>query len=138
MRYTEGVKSADETNLRDTLINPYYAIVFADSVFKEQKPAIAKEDWVLTNTKLVEEDAFGWLEQLLLSLSAKSSDNPTFKVTSPQNTLLISQRLSGEHEPMVTTNAWKSANIKLLQELGTEEWLWRLLGVLETGGPDKL
>jgi hypothetical protein len=137
VRYTEGVKSADETNLRDTLINPYYAIVFADSVFKEQKPAIAKEDWVLTNTKLLEEDTPGWLEQLLLSLSEKSS-NRTFRITNPQNVILISQRLSGEHEPLVTASAWKDANIKLLKELGMEEWLWRLLGVLETGGPDKL
>jgi len=132
------MKSPDETNLRDTLINPYYAIVFTDSVFKEQKPTIAKEDWVLTNTKLIEEDTPGWLEQLLSSLTEKLSDNPASIITSPQNTVLISQRLSGKHEPMVTTNVWKSANIKLLQELGTEEWLWRLLGVLETGGPDRL
>jgi hypothetical protein len=132
------MKSSDETNLRDTLINPYYAIVFTDAVFKEHKPAIAKEDWVLTNAKLVEEDTPGWLEQLLSSLSENLSDNPTSRITSPRNVILISRRLSGEHEPLVTANAWKDANIKLLKELGTEEWLWRLLGVLETGGPDKL
>lgn len=47
----------------------------------------------------------------------------------------ISPILSSEHEPMTTKEMWVKANLKLMDEIGTEEWLNRLLRVLETGEP---
>ena len=44
--------SPDESNVRDMLINPYYAITFADSVFNTKKQEVAKEDWVLQTPNL--------------------------------------------------------------------------------------
>jgi hypothetical protein len=47
----------------------------------------------------------------------------------------ISPSLITEHEPMVSKEQWIKVNAKLIDELGKEEWLKRLLSVLETGGP---
>lgn len=40
-----------------------------------------------------------------------------------------------KHEPMTTKENWVKVNLKLMDELGNEEWLNRLLHVLETGEP---
>lgn len=45
----------------------------------------------------------------------------------------ISPILSDKHEPMTTKEMWVKANLKLMDEIGKEEWLNRLLHVLETG-----
>lgn len=39
-----------------------------------------------------------------------------------------------EHEPMVSKETWIKANAKIIDEIGKEEWLKRLLTVLESGG----
>ena len=43
--------------------------------------------------------------------------------------------LVGKHEPMTTKEMWVKANLKMMDEMGKEEWLNRLLRVLETGKP---
>ncbi len=43
--------------------------------------------------------------------------------------------LTSEHEPMVSKEEWIAANIKLMDELGKEEWLRQLLEVLESSNP---
>jgi len=56
-------------------------------------------------------------------------------MTNPALTINISDRLEGDHEPLVTRELWINANEKLIKELGPETWLWRLLDTLESGGP---
>jgi hypothetical protein len=59
------MSSPAEDNAKATFINPFYAITFADYLFKDQKIEIAKEDWVLENARLVGEmGSTDWLEQL--------------------------------------------------------------------------
>ncbi len=53
--------------------------------------------------------------------------NPFYAVT-------IAPRLCGEHEPMIDRAQWVSANARLIEQIGAEAWLNRLLRVLESGG----
>lgn len=53
----------------------------------------------------------------------------------PFYAISISPNLMGEHEPLATKESWVKANIKLMDELGKEEWLKQLLHILETGEP---
>ena len=39
------------------------------------------------------------------------------------------------HEPMIERDAWVRANARLIEQIGAEAWLGRLLEVLESGGP---
>ena len=134
MRYTKLMEPTED-NVRDSIINPYYAVAFDDYLFAEHKPEVAKEDWVLANFQLIKEmSSAEWLEQLLVSLSTKPLDSPTYAVICPSKTIAFSARLRGEHEPTVDISVWVAANVKLMEELGTEKWLWQLLDVLETGG----
>jgi hypothetical protein len=52
----------------------------------------------------------------------------------PYQGIIYSDRLRGEHEPIVTHDMWIGANVKMINELGVDAWLWQLLNVLETGG----
>jgi len=47
----------------------------------------------------------------------------------------ISPSLCAEHEPMVSKETWIKANARMIDEIGKEEWLKRLLSALESGGP---
>ena len=40
--------------------------------------------------------------------------------------------LCSEHEPTVSKEKWIEVNAKLIDEIGKEEWLERLLNVLES------
>ncbi len=40
-----------------------------------------------------------------------------------------------EHEPMVSKETWIKTNARMIDEIGKEEWLKRLLSALESGGP---
>lgn len=50
--------------------------------------------------------------------------NPIYAVS-------IDPDLAGNHEPIVSKERWIEANEKLINEIGAEEWLGRLLAVLE-------
>jgi hypothetical protein len=39
------------------------------------------------------------------------------------------------HEPIVERRTWIQANVRLIEQMGAEAWLERLLEVLEHGGP---
>lgn len=133
------MKSDEENNVRDTFINPYYVISFANNVFSDNKLDIAKEDWVLANTKLIEDmGAREWLEQLLINLSVNPTSDVKDLIVSPSKVIDISTRLKGKHESLVDITGWMNANVKLMKELGTGEWLWQLLKVLQTGGATEL
>lgn len=135
MAYNNGMKSQAENDVRDTIINPYYAVTLADYLFEAKKTALVKEDWVLANTKLIKEmGSSNWLKQLLVTLTTEPSENLTHMVMSPRQAVTLSERLAGKHDPTIDTASWIKANVKLIDELGAEQWLWQLLKVLETGG----
>lgn len=47
----------------------------------------------------------------------------------------ITPDLMGEHEPLVSEAQWVAANKRLIEEIGTEAWLKRLLAVLQGDFP---
>lgn len=133
MVYTGIMTASDASDVRDRLINPYYAVTFADYLFINNGTALAKEDWVLANAKLIHENgANGWLEQLLKNLIAEPTEDLTHMVMNPRQAVVFSNSLQGLHVPLIDKPTWLIANSKLMGEIGTEEWLWRLLSVLET------
>jgi len=119
------------------LINPYCAVVVSDYIFKSPgTPPLAKEDWVLANSKLIGDiGASKWLEELLSILTKKPTDK-SHAYINPGEAVVLSERLRGKHEPLVDTDVWIAGNIKVMDKLGIGEWLWQLLDVLETGGPE--
>jgi hypothetical protein len=56
----------------------------------------------------------------------------------PFYAIKIEPGLVAEHEPLVSEADWVRANIKLMDEIGTQEWLERLLAVLQDAGPRNL
>lgn len=131
-----------EDSAKATLINPFNAMSFTDYVFKQRKPALAKEDWVFTNAALIKDiGPEAWLKQLVASLTIKPSkpiDNLNELVVSPHQVITVSGQLRGEHKPPIAIETWIAANVKLMTELGAEDWLWQLLNVLETGSSTTL
>ncbi len=118
--------------IENNLINPYHVINFADYLFKPQIQPIAKEDYVLANAKLIKTlGASTWLTKLIEILSSEVDDK-TYAVINPIESVLISARLQGQHKTIIDLKDWLSANIKLINEIGAEEWLYLLLNILET------
>jgi hypothetical protein len=117
------------------LLNPFYAVSLQPHLFFDHKSKTAKEDWVLLNANLMEEiGAKTWLEEFLDVVSLSRTKYDGHDVIDPTITIRASDRLQGEHEPLITRQQWVEANTKLIKELGAAEWLYLLLGVLETGG----
>jgi hypothetical protein len=56
-------------------------------------------------------------------------------VVNPFYAVTIDATLAIEHEPIVSKSEWVKANLRVMEEIGAERWLYRLLDVLETGGP---
>jgi hypothetical protein len=67
-------------------------------------------------------------------INTKLYTPPIYTVICPVHAVVLSGRSIGEHEPIVAKYGWIVANVKLIGELGTGEWLWRLPNVLKTGG----
>ena len=129
------MQPSNERDAKEMLANPYYAVVFAVHLFNEHKPATAKEDWVLLNAKLMDDLGTNeWLGELLDVLSVPQSKYDGHDIINPRVAVTVSAGLRGDHEPLITRAQWLEANAKLIKEIGTEEWLWQLLNVLETGG----
>ena len=125
----------DEENLKDIIINPFNAVVLQDYLFDDHNLEVAKEDWVLKNVGLLREmSAKDWLEQFLVALTTDMQDDPTHTIINPYTGILFSKELQAEHQPIITRATWVDANVKGIQDVGSEAWLWRLLDVLETGG----
>jgi len=119
------------------LLNPFYAVTLQSHLFFDHKSKTAKEDWVLLNANLMEDIGIKvWLGDFLNVVSLPRAKYDGHDVIDPSITVKASDRLRGEHEPLVTREQWVQANTKLIKELGVAEWLWLLLEVLETGGPE--
>ena len=65
-----------------------------------------------------------WTEEAVQALLV----NPFYAVTA-------SPVLCVPHEPIIERGAWIRANARLIEQIGAEAWLGRLLEVLESGGP---
>lgn len=52
-------------------------------------------------------------------------------LANPYYAIVIAKSLSEDHEPLVAEEDWVKANAKLIQEVGAEEWLHRLLDTLK-------
>lgn len=131
------MKPFSEDEAGSLLINPFYAVALRDYLFKDRELSGAKEDWVLLNSKLIEDmGADKWLSELLDAVSQEPSEYDGDEIIDPGHAVIISQRLQGDHELLITREVWIGANVKAIKEYGTDKWLWRLLDVLETGGPE--
>jgi hypothetical protein len=133
------MKSSNTDFVEESIVNPFYVITLKDELFGAHDLEGAKEDWVLKNVQLIEEiGSKDWLGELLLALSPKAKPDYVRDVlVNPYKGIIYSDRLKGEHEPLVTRDMWIGANIKMIEELGADAWLWGLLNVLETGGPKR-
>jgi hypothetical protein len=60
-----------------------------------------------------------------------NQDDVADTLINPIYAISIHPDLEGQHEPIVPKQRWIEANRALIGELGAEEWLRRLLAVLE-------
>lgn len=125
----------DTDLLEKSIVNPFYAITLHEYLFEPHEIRESKEDWVARNMELLNENGVdAWLEQLLKVLT--SDKKPLMQeLVNPYKAINFSERLHGEHEPLVSLEQWIEANKNMMAEIGAGQWLWRLLEVLETGGP---
>jgi hypothetical protein len=64
-----------------------------------------------------------------------SKDDVTGMLVNPIYAVSISSDLVGKHEAIISKQRWIEANRTLIDEIGAEEWLRRLLEVLEGDFP---
>ena len=129
MRYTVGM-AKDEHHV-DFMINPVYAVAIADKFFADLKPLTDKEDWVAFNVKAIDDlGADMWLNRMLDSLAGTGDEEP--EMANPCYAVMPHRDLF-RLQPAIERTVWIAANKKFISELGTSEWLWRLLDALEAG-----
>lgn len=132
--YTVRMDRLPEDSLKDVLINPYYAVTFETHIFKQHSEG-PKEDWVAANVHLISDiGTESWMNELLHVLSQPRAKYDGHDIINPTAVINVSDRLQGEHEPLVSCEQWIQANTKMVGELGADNWLWHLLRILETGG----
>jgi len=118
------------------LANPFYAVTFAAHVFKKHSSLGSKEDWVAANAHTMKDiSAKHWLDEFLDFISQSRTKYDGHDILNPTLVVNISDRLHGDHKPLVTREQWIQVNEKMIGELGVEAWLWQLLDVMETHGP---
>ncbi len=126
----------DTNDLEAIMANPFYAVTFAAHVLKKHSNLGSKEDWVAANAHTMKDiGSKTWLNEFLDFISLSKAKYDGHDILNPTLGAAISDRLEGEHEPLVTRELWVQANEKMIDEIGAEAWLWRLLETLETGGP---
>jgi hypothetical protein len=60
-----------------------------------------------------------------------SKDDVSGMLINPPYAISISPDLAGKREAIVSKQRWIEANTRLIDEIGAEEWLRRLLALLE-------
>jgi hypothetical protein len=67
----------DEDQLKQQLINPYYAINFDPDFVTEHAPIVSEAQWVQANVRLIDElGPEEWLERLLAVLQGDHPRDP--------------------------------------------------------------
>ena len=118
-------------SITNSIISPYNVINFAESLFKSQLHPITREDYILANTKLLNNlGTSNWLSKLIEALTGKVK-NKSYAVINPIETVKISTKFQGQHQTIINLNDWLNANSKLIEELGAEQWLSLLLDILK-------
>ena len=122
-----------EDEIREIILNPYYAVNLKDSLFVNNSPQFAKEDWVLKNAELMSKIGIKtWLEKLLVVLSEDMPLREEDSVLNPITAITIADTYKGAHEPIVTSSMWVEANQKSIEDSGSESWLSRFLDTLQS------
>jgi len=67
----------------------------------------------------------------------QTEDDVTDLLINPVYAVSIDPDLAGKHEAIVPKRRWIDANKRLIDEIGAEEWLRRLLAVLEGDFPGR-
>jgi hypothetical protein len=66
----------DEDQLKQQLINPYYAINFNPDFSTEHAPIVSESQWVIANVRLIDElGSEKWLQRLLAALQGDYPGN---------------------------------------------------------------
>jgi hypothetical protein len=67
----------DEKQLKQQLINPYYAINFDPDFTTKHAPIVSESQWVSANVRLIDElGSEEWLQRLLAALQGDYPRNP--------------------------------------------------------------
>jgi hypothetical protein len=67
----------NDNDVKDILVNPYYAINIDPDLATEHEPLTTETQWVEANLKLIDEiGAHEWLERLLAVLQGAGPRNP--------------------------------------------------------------
>ncbi|HEY4963953.1 MAG TPA: hypothetical protein VIH90_04625 [Candidatus Saccharimonadales bacterium] len=62
-----------------------------------------------------------------------NENNAKRTLANPFYAITVSKLFTDEHEPSMSEEDWVKQNSKLIDEIGAEEWLHRLLEVLKNG-----
>lgn len=125
------MNEAGDMKRSEEIINPFLVIVATDYVLKQQ-PIAAEEDWLLLNVALMDDiGARAWLEELLDVLSLPQSKYDGHDIVNPGIVVDISNDLARKYELMQTRDEWLDANEKLIETVGSREWLTLLLAFLK-------
>lgn len=117
------------------IVNPFYAVTFASHVFNKHNSLSSKEDWVAANAHTMNDiRPKVWLDEFLDVITLPREKYDGHDIINPTAAVNVSDRLNGDHEPLITRELWIKANEKMIKEISPEAWLWQLLDVLETGG----
>lgn len=126
-----------EDEIREVILNPYYAVNFKDELFADSDPKFAKEDWVLKNANLMSEIGIKpWLEKLLAVLSEDAQVTEIDSMMNPALAIDVAETYKGVHEPIVSHSMWIEANQKSIEDSGSESWLSRFLDTLQDRSED--
>lgn len=128
-----------EDEIREIILNPYYAVNLKDTLFTDNDPKFAKEDWVLKNADLMSKIGIKtWLEKILVVLSEETQVAETDSIINPSLAIVIAETYKGIHEPIVSRSMWVEANQKSIEDSGSESWLSRFLDTLQSRSNDEV
>jgi hypothetical protein len=117
-------------HIHGILMNPFYAIQVAPKLVEEHEPSMSDKEWVTANASLIQElGTEQWLRQLLDLL--QSNTVAVDERINPFNAINIDPMFAVDHPPLISQEQWIQANVLLIPQLGTEQWLMQLLDVLE-------
>jgi hypothetical protein len=125
------MNKAGDTKRSEEIINPFLVVVATNYILKQQ-PIAAEEDWLLLNVALMDDiGAKAWLEELLDILSLPQSKYDGHDIVNPGIVVDISNDLARKYELTQTRDEWLDANEKLIETVGSQEWLTLLLVFLK-------
>lgn len=116
------------------LANPIYAIEI-DPGLEALEQTVSDEEWVNSNATAIAHNPKRWLLMLLRVLRGEKfpGDTPESALAArvnPAAAVKIHPTLLLPHEAILDEAKWVAANMKAIEELGPNPWLYNLLSVL--------